>query len=79
MNSKSANRKDICTAQHGVTLEHRHFAFIAATIAAMPDHAPNLRAQKASTANAFANACATTNPKFNRDRFIAACQLRDEA
>lgn len=71
--------KDISTAARGVSLEHRHFAFIAATIAAMPDHAPSLRAQKASVAASFADACAGTNAKFSRSRFIAACQLRDEA
>lgn len=75
----AANRKDIRTAENGVHLEHRHFAFIAATIASMPDHAPSLRAQKASCAASFADACARTNPKFSRSRFIAACQLRDDS
>jgi hypothetical protein len=69
----SANRKDVNTAANGVTLQHRHFAFIAATIAALPEHAPTLRAQKAAMASAFADACARTNPKFDRARFIAAC------
>ena len=73
LTTKSANRKDATTAARGVTLEHRHFSFIAATIAAMPDHAPSLRAQKASTAAAFADACAETNPRFDRARFLAAC------
>lgn len=68
--------KDKRTALKGVEMQHRHFAFIAATIAGMPDHAPSLRAQKASTAAAFASACARTNPKFDRDRFIAACELK---
>ena len=72
----SANRKDINTAAKGVTLEHRHFSFIAATIAAMPDHAASLRAQKASVATAFADACAKTNPKFSRERFLAACEVK---
>lgn len=69
------HRKDITTAEKGVDLQHRHFAFIAATIAAMPRHAPSLRAQKASVAEAFATACQATNPRFNRERFIAACRL----
>lgn len=75
LKTTSANRKDISTAQRGVSLEHRHFSFIAATIAAMPDHAPSLRAQKASCAASFADACDGTNPKFDRARFIAACML----
>jgi hypothetical protein len=69
----SANRKDINTANRGVTLEHRHFSFIAAVVAAMPDHAPTLRTQKTSVAHAFADACRATNSKFNRSRFLAAC------
>lgn len=71
----SANRKDVRTAACGVDLQHRHFSFIAATIAAMPDHALTLRVSKASVASAFADACASTNPKFDRARFIAACKL----
>ena len=73
----SANRKDIRTAQYGVPLQHRHFAFIAATIAAMPDHAATLKAQKASVASTFADACRGTNPHFDRSRFLAACKLED--
>jgi hypothetical protein len=71
--SQAANRKDINTAQRGVTLEHRHFAFIAATIAGMPDHSPSLRALKRSAALTFADACAGTNSRFDRERFMAAC------
>lgn len=78
LKTASANRKDISTAARGVTLEHRHFSFIAGVIAAMPDHAPSLRAQKASVAYSFCDACADTNPKFDRSRFIAACKLRSE-
>lgn len=64
----AANRKDISTAANGVTLEHRHFAFIAAVIAqleavSLPD----------DVAQAFADACTRTNPKFDRARFLAAC------
>ncbi len=78
LTQESAHRKDIRSAEKaggswpGV-LQHRHFAFIAATIKAMPDHAPSLRAQKRSTALAFADACAGTNPRFDRARFLLAC------
>ena len=51
----------------------KHFEFIAATIKAMPDHAPSLRAQKLSCANAFAVALARTNPRFDTGRFLKAC------
>ena len=73
MNVQAANRKDIRTAAHGVDMQHRHFSFIAAVIAAMPDHAATLRAQKTSVANTFADACAATNPSFDRSRFLKAC------
>ena len=72
LTQESAARKDRTTAQ-GAKLEHRHFAFIAATIAAMPNHAASLRAQKRSVALAFADACADTNPRFDRARFLLAC------
>ena len=70
----SALRKDRTTQSN---LEHRHFAFIAAVIAAMPTHAASLRAQKRSGALAFADACAGTNPRFDRGRFLRACNESD--
>jgi hypothetical protein len=73
LTSQAANRKDLSTAQNGVELQHRHFSFIAAVIAAMPDHAPSLRAQRASCASAFADACTQSNPRFDRARFLKAC------
>ena len=72
LTTESAARKDR-TSGNVAKLEHRHFAFIAATIAAMPDHAASLRAQKASVAAAFADACTATNPRFDRARFLRAC------
>lgn len=62
--------KDINTARKGVSLEHRHFAFIAATIADTDD-----QAFRAAMALRFAKVLPSTNPKFDRDRFIAACKL----
>lgn len=70
----SALRKDKTTT---TTLEHRHFAFIASVIASLPTHAPTLRAQQRSTANAFADACEASNPRFDRSRFMRACGLED--
>ena len=70
MTLEAANRKDVNTARYGVTLEHRHFSFIAATIAEITD--PKCRA--AMTAH-FARACRVTNPRFYQDRFERACGL----
>lgn len=55
------------------TMTRAHFQFIADTIAAMPDFAPTLRAQKESTARSFADALRATNPRFDREKFLAAC------
>jgi hypothetical protein len=63
-----AHCKDIRTAQRGVLLQHRHYAFIAATIAAMQGSA----VYRAEIAKDFANA---TNPRFDRLRFLAACAV----
>lgn len=70
LSTDAATRKDKTTKTE---LQHRHFAFIAAVIASMPDHAPSLRAQKASCATAFADACQGSNPRFERARFMRAC------
>jgi len=73
LTAESALRKDQTNGHGSAKLEHRHFAFIAATIKAMPDHAATLRTQKRSVALAFADACAGTNPRFDRARFLRAC------
>ena len=72
LKQQAAHRKDLTTGATA-TLEHRHFAFIAATIRAMPTHAETLRTQKRSCALSFADACARTNPRFDRRRFMLAC------
>lgn len=71
LTQESALRKDHTNIKS--SLEHRHFAFIAGVIAAMPAHAATLRAQKRSVALAFADACADSNPRFDRGRFLRAC------
>lgn len=75
LKTTSANRKDINTAARGVTLEHRHFSFIAATIAdlGLPWATQDVVIKQ------FADACAQTNPKFDRARFIAACVAKQFA
>ena len=56
------------------TFQQRHYVKIAAAIADMPDFAPTLCAQKESVTNTFADMLARDNPRFNRERFIAAAQ-----
>lgn len=73
LTNQAANRKDLSTARHGVELQHRHFSFIAAVIAEMPDHAATLRTQKRSVALSFADACSRSNPRFDYGRFLKAC------
>lgn len=68
------NRKDISTAAKGVDLQHRHFAFIAATLkATKPESAGPELNQWTNMTLQFASECRSTNPKFNRDRFLSAC------
>lgn len=68
MPARIPSAKDTRTADSSVSLQHRHFAFIAATIADLPF---NTREQ---TARAFSEACKRTNPRFDRERFLAACR-----
>lgn len=56
----------------------KDFKLVAATIASLPDHAATLRAAKRSTAHAFAYRFAGEFPRFDFDKFIAACALREE-
>lgn len=58
-------------------MTHKDVELIAATIRALPSHSAGLRAHQASTARAFADALATTNPDFDRARFLKACGLED--
>jgi hypothetical protein len=75
----SANRKDIRTAANGVKMEHRHFAFIAATLAECEpgggDYGQDEYQQWVETCRAFANACRATNPRFDLARFLSACGI----
>ena len=54
-------------------MSRKDFELIARTIHAMPSHAPSLRTARESCARAFADALASTNPRFNRERFLRAC------
>lgn len=70
---RKPNAKDKRTAANGVTLQHRHFAFIAATIATLPANTREIAAV------AFADACKRTNARFKRERFLAACAAESPA
>lgn len=68
LTQKSAHRKDI---NAGISpMEHRHFA----TVATIIREAPNFSEDNRSLAEYFADRLADTNPNFDRDRFLRACQ-----
>lgn len=71
---EAATRKDKSTGKH-VELQHRHFSFIAATLASCKPDGTN-SADLASwemIVSHFASDCAKSNPRFSRARFITAC------
>lgn len=66
MTPNSATAKDIRT---GVSpMQHRHYATIAAIIREMPHDSREFTAQW------FANRLHDMNPKFDRARFMRACE-----
>lgn len=80
LTQESALRKDKRNAAGDMngSLQHRHFAVIAGIIASMPDHAATLRAAKLSVAWQFADKLGGTNPRFDRKRFLLACNLPEQ-
>lgn len=66
LTTESALRKDRTSAQ-GATMEHRHFAFIANVLRDVPPK------QRKAIVERFAQACAGSNPRFDRERFLTAC------
>lgn len=78
LTTESAARKDK-TQGAGATLEHRHFAFIAATLASVKpangiyEGSVFYHEQWNDLVKAFGESCRATNPKFDRNRFYAAC------
>jgi hypothetical protein len=66
------NARDLSTKP--VTMTHMHFRLIAATIASL-----NLdEASRLTTAISFANDLASTNPRFDRARFLDACGTTED-
>lgn len=70
---EAALRKDQTNAAS--SMEHRHFATVAAIIAALPSNG-DTHMSKDNTqrvAEHFADHLARTNPRFDRARFLRAC------
>lgn len=74
LSKEAARRKDAGTTGAPVKFQHRHFAFIARIIASNVEVA---KWDNYSTALAFAGALASTNPNFDRARFLAACGVEE--
>ena len=74
LTTESALRKDKTTE---ASLEHRHFATIAAIIASMekiPNQEHGFIDAREDVAEHFADKLAVTNPNFDRARFLRACE-----
>ncbi len=54
-------------------MTRKDYARIAAVIADMPRHAPLLRTARERAARALACAFAADDPRFDSDKFLAAC------
>ena len=59
-------------------MTRKDYVLIASAIAKMPSFSSSLRTAKRSAAVTLANALVTTNPMFNRERFLAACCVEDK-
>lgn len=70
LSDHAALAKDQSTTGANVQLQHRHFAFIARTIATLDD-----MIMREHVADTFGRACGKTNPKFDAARFYKACGL----
>jgi hypothetical protein len=74
---EAALRKDRTNANS--TMEHRHFATIAGILASIKKpYAPGCAngAMVDAVSRHFANELASTNPKFDRVRFLRACGVQ---
>lgn len=72
LTTASAHRKDINTGL--ADMQHRHSATIAAIIRDMRNDNTESNFQADRVARHFAAGLAKTNPKFNAERFLAACK-----
>lgn len=76
LTAESAARKDKTNAR-GATFEHRHFAALADMLARL--HSVNGEKNRTWVCEYFANELANTNPRFDRARFLAACNAADRS
>lgn len=74
LSERSLLDKDKRTAASKPQLEHRHFAVIADIIQRRFPRG----SERDDVAWTFAREFATTNDKFSRSRFLAACGVKDE-
>lgn len=58
-------------------MTRKDFRLIADTLLHLPSFNSTLRAHRTSTAKAFADALATTNPRFKRGVFLKACGVEE--
>jgi hypothetical protein len=73
--------KDLRTAERNPSLQHRHFAVIAAALREskpMSHWDANKHAQWQSTVNSFIAACRRSNPRFDYSRCLDACNWTRE-
>jgi len=82
LTTESAARKDRTTGA-SATMEHRHMAFIAATLketmppAGMYQDHEAIRETWEDIVKHFASQLRASNPRFDRDRFLKACGYID--
>ncbi len=73
---QAALDKDRLGARHPATLEHRHFAVIAGILADLPGVDLQMNPdQRRALREYFADRLRETNPRFDRKRFLAACEV----
>jgi len=76
----AALRKDRTTATDRAIFQHRHFAVIADIIRRMEkvnNQEHGFIDVREDVAEHFADWLASTNPNFDRSRFLAACRVED--
>lgn len=71
LTKQAAHRKDTRSAP--ATFTHQHFRKVAEIIRQIPE------AYRVECAARFGEALAATNPKFDRHRFLMACQPQKDA
>lgn len=75
LTAESAARKDRTTANGNVEFQHRHFAAIADMLKNM--HSVGGEKNRTWIADYFAGQLARTNSRFDRERFLTACNATD--